>query len=161
MPPTKTRSPQLSLRLDAEAPDSAGRWHEGARLPFLGGHLVLKLDTDRKLAVRENEILHLPMPPAATKRQIQDGAEAWLRQEAALIIGASVGRQAAHGAVPRWTLSFAARGGWLQMHSDGMLRFNWRLIEQPAAVIEKVVAGAIAALPRPGSSADLWDLSPA
>lgn len=157
----KTRSPQLSLRLDAGTPDPAARWAEGAMLPFLGAHLELKLDTDRKIAGRENEILHLPLPPAATARQVQDGAEAWLRQEAALIIGASVARQAAHGAVPRWRLSFAARGGWLQMHSDGTLRFNWRLIEQPAAVIEKVVAGAIAALPRPGRSADLWDLLPA
>jgi predicted metal-dependent hydrolase len=157
----KTRSPQLSLRLDAETPDSAARWHEGARLPFLGAHLILKLATDRKTAAREGEMLHLPLPPAATPRQVQDGAEAWLRQEAARIIGESVARHSMTGEVPRWTLSFAARGGWMQMHPDGSLRFNWRLIEQPAAVIEKVVAGAIVALPRPGTSADLWDLLPA
>ncbi len=161
MPPMKTRSPQLSLRLDADTPDLAAQWAEGARLPFLGACLVLKLDTDREAAVRENEFLHLPLPPAATKRQVQDAAEAWLRQEAVLIIGASIARQSANGVVPRWRLSFAARGGWLQIHGDGTLRFNWRLIEQPASVIETVVAGAIAALPRPGRPADLWDLLPA
>ena len=96
MPLMKTRSPQLSLRLDAELPDPAACWADGARLPFLGGHLLLKLDTDRTIAVRENQILHLPLPPAATKRQIQDGAEAWLRQEAALIIGASWPSDAGH-----------------------------------------------------------------
>ena len=157
----KARSPQLSLRLDAEAPDSAARWHDGARLPFLGGSLVLKLVTDRKTAAREGGILHLPLPPAATPRQVQDGAEAWLRQEAARVVGASVARLAAHGAAPRWRLSFAARGGCLQMQADGMLRFNWRLIEQPTAVIDQVVASAIASMSRPGSSADLWDLLPA
>ena len=157
----KTRSPQLSLRLDAEMPDPAACWADGAPLSFLGGHLLLKLDTDRTIAVRENQILHLPLPPAATKRQIQDGAEAWLRQEAALIIGASLTRLAAPGAVPRWKFSFAARGGWLQMHGDGTLRINWRVIEQPLAVIEKVLAGAVATWSDPRQSADLWDFSPA
>ena len=64
----KARSPQISLRLDAAPPTV--RWHDGARLPFLGGHLLLSLETDRKVAVREGELLHLPLPPAATPRQI-------------------------------------------------------------------------------------------
>ena len=154
----KQRNPQLSLQLDAEPPDSAARWHEGARLPYLGGQLILKLDTDRKSAVREGEILHLPLPPAATPRQVQDGAEAWLRQEARLAISASLVAQAANGIAPRWALSFAARGSWVQTHKDGTLRFNWRLIEQPLAVIETLVAAALAALPRPDSAAELRDL---
>ena len=151
------RSPQISLRLDAAPP--AVRWHDGALLPFLGGQLVLKLATDRKAAVREGDVLHLPLPPAASPRQIQDGVEAWLRQEASLFLAASVNRQTP--ANPRWALSFAARGGWVKIHADGSLRFNWRLIEQPAAVIEQVVASAIAALPQPKASSDLWDMWPA
>lgn len=155
----KARSPQISLRLDAAPPDPAVRWHEGAPLPFLGGQLVLRLATDRKAAVREGEILHLPLPPKATPRQVQDGVEAWLRQEAALFIDASVKRQSPGGA--RWALSFAAKGGWAHIHADGSLRFNWRLIEQPAAVIEQVVGRAIATLPLPTASSDLWDMLPA
>lgn len=155
----KARSPQISLRLDAAPPDPAVRWHEGAPLAFLGGQLVLRLATDRKAAVREGEILHLPLPPKATPRQVQDGVEAWLRQEAALFIDASVKRQSPGNT--RWALSFAARGGWAHIHADGSLRFNWRLIEQPAAVIEQVVGRAIATLPSPTASSDLWDMLPA
>jgi len=155
----KARSPQLRLRLEAAPPDSAARWGDGATLPYLGVHLLLRLDTDRCAAVREDDALHLPLPPAATPRQIQDGAEAWLRQEASRLIGASIARQAAGN--PRWALSFAARGGPVQVTADGVLRFNWRLIEQPAAVIDQVVGRALASLPRTAASADLWSLSPA
>lgn len=153
----KARSPQISLRLDAAPPTV--RWQDGVRLSFLGGHLVLSLETDRKVAVREGELLHLPLPPAATPRQIQDGVEAWLRQEAVLIIGDRVKRLSPGGI--RWGLSFAAKGGWAQVHADGSLRFNWRLIEQPGEVIEQVVGRAIAALPRPTATSDLWDMLPA
>ena len=155
----KARNPQLRLRLDAAAPDRAERWRDGAGLPYLGGTLILRLDTDRGTAVREDDCLHLPLPPGALPRQIQDGAEAWLRQEAARVIGASIARQTPGS--PRWALSFAARGGPAQVAADGGLRFNWRLIEQPAAVIDQVVARALASLPRAAANADLWSLSPA
>ncbi len=163
MKPRTPRSPQLTLRLDAELPDPAMRWHDGAFLSYLGGHLTLQLDTDRKTAMLEGQTLHLPLPPAASPRQIQDGVEAWLRQEAATQIGASVERQAQRlgRQTPRWALSFAARGGWSQRHADGSLRFNWRLIEQPAAIIEQVVGHAVASLPAPCATADFWDIQAA
>ena len=151
----KARSPQISLRLDAAPP--VERWHDGARLAFLGSELVLALATDRKSAMREGQVLHLPLPPAASPRQIQDGVESWLRQEAALIIDAAIMRQS--NANIRWALSFAAKGGWAHVHADGSLRFNWRLIEQAAPVIEAVVGRAISSLPQPGVTNDLWALA--
>lgn len=152
------RNQQTSLRLDAAPPDPARRWHDGARLPFLGGELVLALATDRKAAAREGDTLHLPLPPRATPRQIQDGAEAWLRREATLVIAASIERHTAGADTPRWALSFAAKGGWADIRADGSLRFNWRLIEQPAALIDQVVGRTIAALPQPGAHGDLWGM---
>ena len=160
--PHTPRSPQLALRFDAELPDPAARWRDGALLPYLGGQLTLRIETDRKTAQLEDAILHLPLPPGATPRQIQDGVEAWLRQEAARLIGACVEQQALHAVparpVPNWSFSFAARGGWAQQHEDGSLRFNWRLIEQPRETIEQVVAASVAALPVPGATADLWGM---
>lgn len=162
----KQRSPQLSLRLDSAPPDPAARWRDGASLAFLGGHIALRLDTDRKTADLDGVILHLPLPPAATPRQVQDGVEAWLRQEAARLIGASVERHAQRLGLdgqhaPRWALSFSARGGWAQSHADGMLRFNWRLIEQPAALIDQTVGRALAALPTGSATADFWGMQTA
>jgi len=163
MKPLIPRSPQLNLRLDLDAPDPAARWRDGACLPYLGGHLTLRLDTDHKMAMLEDQLLHLPLPPAATPRQIQDSAEAWLRQEAARLIGTSVELQARRLAreAPRWAMSFAARGGWVQTRADGSLRFNWRLVEQPLAMIEQVVCRAVASLPVAGTTADLWGMQAA
>lgn len=159
----KPRSPQLALRLDSAPPDPAARWRDGASLAYLGGHLALRLDTDRKAADLDAGVLHLPLPPAATPRQVQDGVEAWLRQEAARLIGASVERHAQRLGrdiknTPRWALSFSARSGWVQSHADGSLRFNWRLIEQPTALIDQTVGHALASLPVGGTTVDLWGM---
>lgn len=124
--------------------------------------MTLRLDTDRKSAALDGDVLHLPLPPAATPRQIQDGAEAWLRQEAERLIDASLTRQAARlgCAVPRWVLSFSAQGGWVQSRDDGVLRLNWRLVEQTPALIDQIVGRAFDLLPDPVATADLWGMQP-
>ncbi|MFA7280387.1 MAG: YgjP-like metallopeptidase domain-containing protein [Sterolibacterium sp.] len=162
----KQRSPQLSLRFDAALPDPEARWRDGASIAYLGGQLILRLDTDRRLAVREGVTLHLPLPPAASSRQIRDGAEAWLRQAAAQRIGASIEQHARdmQRPVPHWALSFSARGSWSQSHADGSLRFNWHLIEQSPALIDETVGRALAALPQASATlvmADLWAMQAA
>jgi hypothetical protein len=49
------------------------------RWPILGGSLRLVLGTPHHEALRTGDTLDLPLPPEATPRQIQDRAEAWLR----------------------------------------------------------------------------------
>ena len=159
------RSPQLTLKLDSSGPDPASRWHDGAALAFLGGSLRLVLDTRHKEALREGDTLDLPLPPQATPRQIQDRAEAWLREEAKRRLQQVIeqkfleGRSAlalAGRRAPRLALSFAARGHWVEVQNGGALRCNWRLIEQPMPVIEQAIAHAIAALPPEGGGFDLF-----
>lgn len=154
----KPRQPQLALRLDFETPDPGARWRDGARLPYLGGAIVLALDTQSRSAVLEDGVLHLPLPPEATPRQIQDGAETWLRKEAARLLGICVAIQArARGrAVPHCSLSFAARASWVQPDGRGGLRCNWRLIEQPIEVIEQALGPAVAKLPSADDTPDLF-----
>jgi len=152
------RSPQHKLRLDGDAPDPADRWHDGATLAYLGGSLRLVLGTRHQEALREGDTLDLPLPPQATPRQIQDRAEAWLREEAKRVLvqviqqkSALAGRRA-----PRLALSFAARGNWVEVQGSDALRCNWRLIEQPMAVIEQAIVRAIAALPAEDQGFDLF-----
>jgi predicted metal-dependent hydrolase len=152
------RSPQFKLRLDGDSPDPAGRWHDGAALAYLGGSLRLVLGTRHQEALREGDTLDLPLPPQATPRQIQDRAEAWLREEAKRVLlqvieqkSALAGRRA-----PRLALSFAARGNWVEVQGSDALRCNWRLIEQPMALIEQAIARAIAALPAENQGFDLF-----
>jgi predicted metal-dependent hydrolase len=159
----KSRTSQLTLRFDAALPDPSAQWRDGASVAYLGAQLLLRLDTGRRLAVLEGSSLHLPLPPAATPRQIRDSTEAWLRQAAAQLIGASIERQALclQRPVPRWALSFSARSSWVHSHADGSLRFNWRLIEQSPALIEQTVGQALAALPVACATADFWAMQPA
>jgi len=140
------RPPQLALRLEAAAPSSDVPWHAGRRIAHLGGTLVLRLDTDRRLPERVGDELHLPLPPAATPRQIRDAAESWLRDEAQRVF---TEKSALAGRRPvRIVLSFGKRGDWAKQEGD-VLRCHWRLVEQPLPVIEQVLARALAAAPVP------------
>ena len=68
----------------------------------------------------------------------------------------SEGRQSPGRHAPRLALSFAARGHWVEVQDGDTLRCNWRLIEQPIAVIEQAIAHAIAALPPEDRGVDLF-----
>ena len=111
-----------------------------------------------KGCLREGDTLDLPLPPQATPRQIQDRAEAWLREEAKRQLQMVIEQKAAQAGrrVPRLTLSFAARGHWAEVQDDNALRCNWRLIEQPMAVIEQAIARAVATLPPEDMGFDLF-----
>lgn len=154
----KPRHPQLALRLDFEAPDPGARWCDGARLPYLGGEILLSLSTDRRAASLEDGVLHLPLPPEASARQVQDGAEAWLRKEAARLLAVCIAIEARRigRAAPHCSLSFAARASWVQPDGRGGLRCNWRLIEQPLETIEQTIALALAKLPAAEAAPDLF-----
>ena len=133
------------------------RWHDGALIDYVGNFLRLKLDTEHRQAAREADVLHLPLPPHATERQIQDAAESWLRREAKTLFSCLVTRETQRRTlqVPVISLSFSLRGGWAQM--DGrVLRLNWRLIEQPLSVIELTLRRALAQLRAEQTSADLF-----
>jgi predicted metal-dependent hydrolase len=156
------RNPQIALRLEGSQPDSVARWHDGAVLAYLGGSLRLVLGTQHKEALREGDTLDLPLPPQATARQIQDRAEAWLREEAKCILQQVIAQKSVLAGchAPRLALSFAARSHWVEVQDGGSLRCNWRLIEQPLPVIEQAIARAIAALPSDDPDFDLFGATP-
>lgn len=161
MKPPRLKVPQLPLQLDAANPDAAARWRDGTCVPYLGGTVTLQLDTACREAMLDGNTLHLPLPPEATPRQIQDAAEAWLRKQVAGVIAAAVGMTARGMArpAPRISFSFAARGNWWQADAHGGLRFHWRLIEQSEAVIVQAVRQALANLPLPATEPDLFALA--
>lgn len=156
----KARNPQLTLRLDAAAPDAGARWREGAPLAYLGGAVTLCLGTEYKEPLLQDGELHLPLPPEASARQVQDAAESWLRARAQAVIATQLVMEARRlgRPVPGFALSFSARAGWAQADGKGGLRFQWRLVEQSPEVIAQVVARAVGGLPKPDAIQDLFAL---
>lgn len=150
--------PQLDLRLDAASGSKDAPWHEGGVIAYLGGTLKLVLDTAAREPVRIDGELHLPLPPAATARQIHDAAESWLRDEALRLFSeksALAGRPA--GNSWRIVLCFGKRGDWAKCEG-GALRCHWRLVEQPMHVVEQVLSQALAQAQNKPASADLFAL---
>lgn len=153
------RNPQLALRLDAAAPAMDAQWRAGVAIDYLGERLTLVLDTACRAPERIDRQLHLPLPPAATPRQIRDAAESWLRDEAQRIFDQVVAAKSALAGrcAARIALVFGKRGDWVRREGD-LLRCHWRLVEQPIAVIEQVLGQALAARPADAACADLFAL---
>lgn len=136
--------PQLSLRLEAASDSRNSPWQAGGTIVYLGDRLTLVLDTAAREPLRSGRELHLSLPPGATPRQIRDAAESWLRDEALRIFTEKSALAGRHlDAMPRVVLVFGKRGDWVRREGD-VLRCHWRLIEQPLAVIEQVLAQAMA-----------------
>ena len=152
-----TRLPQLALRLDADAPDAAATWCAGGAIACRGATLTLILDTACRLPERVGDQLHLPLPPAATARQIRDAAESWLRDEALQVFAAECQKSAPAGrSTTRIALTFGKHGDWVKREGD-VLRCHWRLIEQPDAIIAQVLRRACAAMAAEAAQATRCD----
>lgn len=152
------RKPQLDLRLDAAPPDAAPRWHNGAMIFYRGRPLRLRLDGLHGDTTLHDDELHLPLPPGATPRQIQDRCEIWLREQAGHHLRQIIEKNSALAGrrAPHLALSFARSGHWIEAIGEDVLRCHWRLIEEPDAVIDQVIARALAALPAAPAMADLF-----
>ena len=137
-------------------------WRAGGTLAYLGGTLTLVLDTAACTPVRLDCELHLPLPPAATPRQIRDAAESWLRDEAQRVFVAALQKSALArrhlDAMPRVVLGFGKRGDWVRREGD-LLRCHWRLVEQPLAVVEQVLDQALVHTPVSAVNDDLFALA--
>jgi predicted metal-dependent hydrolase len=97
--------------------------------------------------MRMADELHLPLPPAASPRQIRDAAESWLRDEAQRTFSAIVAQKSALTGrqAPTVGLTFGKRSDWVRVENE-TLRCHWRLIEQSLPVIEQVLGRALASL---------------
>jgi hypothetical protein len=158
MPP---HTPQLNLRLDAATQQADTPWQAGGTIVYLGGKLTLILDTAAREPLRIGGELHLPLPPAATPRQIRDAAESWLRDEALRVFSEKSALAGRHPV--RIVLCFGKRGDWAKREGGDsgegdMLRCHWRLIEQPLSIVEQVLAQALTQVSATSVSDDLFAL---
>lgn len=144
-------------------------WKDGARIPFLGEQVTVRLDPRHAFdgvgamldaepgedGVRE---LHLSVANNATTAQIRDAAQAWLMRQAKRIFQERLTLYAPQLGV-RWTkmsLSNAATR-WGSASADGAIRLNWRLVHYRMPVIDYVVVHELAHLRVMDHSPRFWE----
>ena len=139
----------------------------GETLPYLGRNVraVFESADVRSPEVRFNHWrFRVAVPQAldddARYEPIRRAIVAWYRARAAERLPASVDRwrlRLGQGATPR-VLIRDQRQRWGSCAPDGTLRFNWRAVMLPPALIEYVVVHELAHLTVKNHSTDFWAL---
>lgn len=143
-------------------------WKDGARLPFLGEHLVVRLDPGHRFehAVLTEEgadneplkVLQVALSQHAQAGQIRDAVQAWLMQQAKQYFSERLNHFAPQLGV-QWTrLSLSnASSRWGTASADGSIRLNWRLIHFKQEVIDYVVVHELSHLRVMNHSPQFWE----
>lgn len=136
------------------------RWEDGARLPYLGTHLSLRISHQGRTAVvhdTEQGILHISLPPDFHEQQLKDRVQSWLQQEAKRIFNQRMPIFAQRLGVTYHSMSLSSAGTrWGSCTSQGKIRLNWRLIHFSPEIIDYVVAHELSHLREMNHSAEFW-----
>jgi hypothetical protein len=135
---------------------------EGGVVPYLGGHVVLRLRPAASRAqlhpTEEGPAeLWLPLRSDSDEARIRDAVQAWLQNEARRILGdrLAVLAERIDTKPASWRLS-SARSQWGACTSDGRIRLNWRLVHFTLPVIDYVVAHELAHLKELNHGPRFW-----
>ncbi len=124
---------------------------DGACLPFLGGSLILRLET-RRDARLEGDVLRLPTEDS------DQALERWLRRQAREDLAARTARfSALMGLTPSGVKITGARTRWGSCSGQNGLNFTWRLILCPPELIDYVVVHELSHIRHKDHSAAFWN----
>ncbi|MCQ9375126.1 M48 family metallopeptidase [Methyloversatilis sp. XJ19-13] len=133
-------------------------WRDGARLPWLGGHVTLRLGDTCARPMIDDDMLRLPLPADADHDRVRDAVCAFLQREAltrftqrATELGARI------GVSPSRVMLSSANTLWGTCTAQGVIRLNWRLIHFSPAMIDYVIAHELAHLKELNHSRAFWD----
>jgi predicted metal-dependent hydrolase len=133
------------------------RFVDGAALPYLGGHVTMRIDVQYGATRLVDADLRLSLPREVTELQVRDTVQAWLQAEARRVFAERITRFAGRISTryAGWTLS-SARSQWGSCTHDGRIRLSWRLIHFALPVIDYVVAHELAHLEELNHGARFW-----
>ena len=147
----------------APAP-TAHRFVSGESLPYLGRpvRLTVQPTDDDGVAIRFHHWqFDVDVPRALDgeerRTRVRTAFEAWYRERAALKLPPRVDRIASLlGVRPKAILVRDQRSRWASCAADGTLRFNWRAVMAPPAVLDYLVAHELAHLRVRGHTPEYW-----
>lgn len=147
--------------------DRAGRqlqppmqWCDGARLPYLGSHVTLRLMATASAGVTHDAAaatLTICLPAGASQQQLKDRVQAWLQQEAKTVFAARLPVYAARLDVSYRAFALSsATTQWGSCTADGRIRLNWRLIHFSLPLIDYVIAHELSHLREMNHGPRFW-----
>jgi len=136
-------------------------WRDGARIPFLGRLVTVRLEPLAAGAMFDADagVLRVGLPPAAEPAQVRDAVQSWLQRQARRLfeercrlyaerLGVRVKRLGLSSAATRWGSASA----------DGSIRLHWRLVHFALPVIDYVVTHELAHLREMNHGPAFWNV---
>ena len=135
-------------------------WIDGARLPYLGGDITLRLEpATRSRCVFDAEAGQLTVGVVAglAEWQLQERVRLWFQGEAKRVFAERLDVYAARLGVHYSSMALSSAGTrWGSCTVDGSIRLNWRLIHYALPLIDYVVAHELAHLKEMNHSPRFW-----
>lgn len=132
-------------------------WTEGARVPYRGGGLALRLAEGRRARVARVEGELRVATRTGGAEEVRLAVVAWYKREARAYLGGRVAAlaSAAGIALPRLFIS-SATTRWGSCNSRREVRLAWRLVKAPDELVDYVVCHELAHLRHMDHSAAFW-----
>lgn len=135
-------------------------WKDGARLPYLGGEITLRLEEAARshcqydAASRE---LWIGVVPGLSEWQLKERVKLWFQAEAKRLFGERLQLFAPQLGVSYKAFALSSAGTrWGSCTIEGNIRLNWRLIHYPASLVDYVVVHELAHLREMNHSPAFW-----
>jgi predicted metal-dependent hydrolase len=135
-------------------------WVDGAKLPYLGHELVLRLvPAQRSHCVHDPvaRTLELGVTPGLSEWQIRARVKLWFQDEATRLFGERLDLYAPQVGVQYSAYAISSAGTrWGSCTVAGNIRLNWKLVHYPLALLDYVVVHELAHLREMNHSPRFW-----
>lgn len=135
-------------------------WKDGARLPYLGGEITLRLEEAARSHCQfdaANGELWIGVVPGLSEWQLKERVKLWFQAEAKRLFKERLDFFAPQLNVTYKAFALSSAGTrWGSCTIEGNIRLNWRLMHYPASLVDYVVVHELAHLREMNHSPRFW-----
>jgi predicted metal-dependent hydrolase len=135
-------------------------WKDGARLPYLGGEITLRLEEAARSHCQfdaPNGELWIGVVPGLSEWQLKERVKLWFQAEAKKLFKERLDHYAPQLGVSYRAFALSSAGTrWGSCTVEGNIRLNWRLVHYPLGLVDYVVAHELAHLREMNHSPAFW-----
>lgn len=151
---------KLAQRHERSTQHSPQEWSDGSRLPYLGGHLILRLRVAASSTILYDAAaaeLHVSLPFNASGQQLKQEVHTWLQLAAKRLFAERLPHYANRLGVSYQSFALtSAKTQWGSCTAQRKIRLNWRLIHFPLPLIDYVIAHELSHLREMNHSPRFW-----